>query len=170
MRAAAVVLLNFAVASLAVCGQSKAVDFEREIQPIFQSRCHVCHGPKTQLSGLRLDRGPDALKGGASGKPAVVPGKSSESLLFRYVAVLDSKVVMPLTGPRLTPSEIDLLRLWIDQGARWPDKTATSAGPPNVPGSGHWAFKPRQNPAVPAVKQREWIRNPIDNFVLAQLE
>src|SRR5262245_12955670 len=89
------------------------VDFVREVQPIFQARCTSCHGSEVQMSGLRLDNRLSALKGGKSGMPAIVPGRSSDSLLIRYVSGLDPKVIMPPTGERLRPDEIGLLSRWI---------------------------------------------------------
>src|SRR5437016_4461165 len=59
------------------------VDFARDIQPIFIKRCYECHGPDKQKSGLRLDRKSDALKGGKSGKPLLVGGKSAESEIIQ---------------------------------------------------------------------------------------
>jgi len=145
------------------------VDFTRDIQPIFRTRCSSCHGSEVQMSGLRLDSRPSLLKGGKSGQSAIVPGKSSESLLIRYVSGLDPKVVMPPTGERLRPAEINLLSEWIDEGASWPEQTAESRQQGGQV-TDHWAFKPVQKAEVPAVKNAAWVRNPIDSFILAKLE
>ena len=144
------------------------VDFAREIQPIFQERCMGCHGSQTQLHGFRLDRRSDALRGGDSGVPAIVPENSSGSLLLRYVAGLDPEVVMPPEGPPLTGEQVELLRRWIDQGAVWPQEEYPSESRPSA--SDHWAFQAVSRPALPAVQAKEWVRNPIDAFVLARLE
>src|SRR5437867_1878050 len=95
-------------------------DFVRDVQPVLESRCWSCHGAKLQLHGLRLDRRADALKGGGSGVPAIVPGASAQSLLIKYVSGLDKDVIMPPSGDRLKPAEIEQLRAWIDGGAAWP--------------------------------------------------
>src|SRR5438445_10839536 len=95
-------------------------DFARDIRPVLESRCWSCHGAKLQMHGLRLDRRADALKGGGSGVPAIVPGSSSQSLLIKYVSGLEPDVVMPPSGPRLKPAEIATLRAWIDGGPVWP--------------------------------------------------
>jgi mono/diheme cytochrome c family protein len=145
------------------------VDFERDIQPLFASRCHSCHGPKLHLGELRLDRKDDALRGGGSGVPAIIPGKSGESLLIRYVSGLDAKTVMPPSGPRLTAEQIQMLRTWIDQGAVWPEAQDGSAKA-EKPAADHWAFRPRAMVSPPSVKNKEWVRNPIDAFVLSKLE
>src|ERR1043166_2671707 len=76
-------------------------DFARDIRPVLESRCWSCHGAKLQMHGLRLDRRADAIKGGGSGVPAIVPGASAQSLLIKYVSGLDPDVIMPPSGPRL---------------------------------------------------------------------
>ena len=144
------------------------VDFAREIQPIFQERCLACHGSQTQLHGFRLDRRSDAFKGGDSGVPAIIPGNSSDSLLLRYVSGLDPDVVMPPEGPPLTGQQVKLLRRWIDQGAVWPQDKDASESQPGL--DEYWAFQPISAPALPTVRATEWVRNPIDAFVLEKLE
>ncbi|HYO82271.1 MAG TPA: PSD1 and planctomycete cytochrome C domain-containing protein [Bryobacteraceae bacterium] len=145
-----------------------AVDFDRDVQPILTARCVSCHGSKLHLGELRLDRRSDAVRGGGSGVPAIVPGKSSESLLLRYVSGLDPKMVMPPSGPRLTPEQIRVLRSWIDQGAQWPGQDEPQKAKKDE--AKHWAFEPRLRVSPPAVRNRAWVRNPIDQFVLAKLE
>ncbi len=148
-----------------------AVDFSTEVRPVLEKHCHGCHGAKTAMHGLRLDVRAAAYKGGESGVPAVVPGKSAESLLYRYVAGLDKAVKMPPAGPGLSEGEKKLLARWIDEGAEWPADGQEVADPKFVKGRTHWAFQPRQAIiAVPAVRNRQWVRNPIDAFVLARLE
>jgi mono/diheme cytochrome c family protein len=144
----------------------RAVDFARDIQPIFAKHCLSCHGSEKQLSGLRLDREGDALRGGDTGV-AWRAGKSDESLLIKYVAGLDPDVVMPPEGDKLDDNQIGLLRAWIDQGARWAvDNTPSST----VAKSDHWSFQPIVLLGEPPVKQTEWVRTPIDRFILARLE
>src|SRR4051812_35802480 len=72
-----------------------AIDFKRDIEPIFVKRCTECHGPDKQKSGLRLDNKADALKGGKSGKAAIAPGHSSESEILRRVTTEDADDLMP---------------------------------------------------------------------------
>jgi mono/diheme cytochrome c family protein len=139
------------------------VEFVRDIQPIFERRCFLCHGPQQQMSGLRLDQKDAALKGGASG-PDLKPGESARSQLIRLVAGVDGKV-MPPVGPHLTDAEIGLLRAWIDQGLVWPAQPVTEVQRPS-----HWAFQKIRRQDPPAVRDRAWPRNPIDQFVLARLE
>jgi mono/diheme cytochrome c family protein len=147
---------------------SAAIDYAREIRPIFEGRCYQCHGSSVQTHGLRLDRKESALKGGDSGAPAIVPGRSADSLLIRYVAGLDPRVVMPAKGERLTPAQIDLLRRWIDGGAEWPETAPAESA--STKHRDHWAFQPVRKPPVPRARNQAWVRNPIDAFVLQKLD
>jgi len=96
------------------------VDFNRDIQPIFKSHCHKCHGEASSKNGLRLDRKVDALKGGDSGR-VIIPGKADVSILYRNVSTTDNSNAMPPKGPRLSSQQLDLIKNWINQGAQWPD-------------------------------------------------
>jgi mono/diheme cytochrome c family protein len=140
------------------------VDFEREVLPLFKARCFSCHDGRKNKAGLRLDLRAGALRGGESGKPAVVPGNASKSELLRRVGSSDDDAVMPPTGERLSAAQVKLLRDWIDGGAAWPDALAGDARPD------HWAFRPPVRPPLPGVRNETWARNPIDRFVLARLE
>ncbi len=115
---------------------------------------------------MRLDSRTATLAGGQGG-PAIVPGKSSQSRLIELITGAgDDKLVMPPEGQRLSSDEIARLRAWIDEGATWPE----AIDPRRARGASHWAFKRPERPAVPAVKDIGWPRNPIDAFVLARLE
>src|SRR2546430_9438578 len=90
------------------------IDFNRDIRPIFESRCYDCHGEKKQKSGLRLDRKSSVLTGGDSGKPAIVAGRSAQSPLIQPVTSADEDEVMPPKGQKLTDAQLDLFLKWID--------------------------------------------------------
>jgi hypothetical protein len=143
----------------------RQIDFIKDIQPIFAAHCYDCHGAKKQEAQFRLDSKDVALKGGELGT-AIVPGKSAESLLVQAVAGVKSDLVMPKRGERLTMDQIGLLRAWIDQGANWPDAASVKTEDPR----NHWGFRAPVRPPVPEVKYKQWVRNPIDNFILARLE
>ena len=156
------------------------VDFKRDIEPIFLTRCISCHGGEQQSGGLRLDNQVDALKGGNSG-PVIRPGNSAESRMIHLVAGA-GEILMPMTGERLTEPQVGLLRAWIDQGAGWPrprggEESAAIKDPsqqwqPGVEegsGSQHWSFLPIVRTQVPRVPNETWIRNPIDAFILSRL-
>src|SRR5438477_4678879 len=105
------------------------VDFDREVKPIFESRCFRCHGPEKPKSRFRLDNRESALKGGANNPDDIVPGDSAKSKLIHYVARLVEDMEMPPAGKGepLTPEQVGLLRAWIDQGAKWSPGSETAA-------------------------------------------
>ncbi len=140
------------------------VDFARDVQPIFRARCVECHGGEAQLSGLRLDRRQDALR-------VIQAGSSASSRLYTMVStgiVREGKTLrMPPGGP-LSANEVEIVRRWIDEGAVWPlgaDSPATAK-----PRARPWSFERIQRHDPPAVTHKNWVRNPIDAFVLAKLE
>lgn len=159
----AALLLSFAAAAPAADTLPPAakikVDYARDIAPLLSSRCYMCHGPQQQMSGLRLDRKDAAMR-------VIQPGKSANSRLIDMVAGLGNKV-MPPVGARLTAAQIGLLRAWIDQGVNWPAALETATANPQPT---HWSFRSVTHPAPPAVRDRAWPRNAIDDFVLARLE
>jgi len=137
------------------------VDFVRDVEPIFASRCYECHGEKKSKSSFRLDDKARAFLGGDSGKPFLIPGKSSQSqIVLRVAGLVKPDEVMPARGERLTTQQIGLLEAWIDQGASWPE----TAKPP------HWAYVKPVRPALPKVQHSRGPRTPIDTFILARLE
>ncbi len=143
---------------------SQTVEFTKDIQPIFIARCVQCHSSKNLMGGLRLDSS-KALAGGLSGK-AILPGKSAESLLVKMIGGQIEGKRMPMTGDPLSNEQIALIRRWIDDGASWPGESAGASEPDQK----HWAYVPPVRPSLPNVKNKSWVRNPIDQFVLARLE
>src|SRR5436190_12956520 len=148
-------------------GQTKP-DFTADIQPILRKRCEACHGAAQQLSGLRLDQREGAMSGVYSG-PVILPGKSADSKLIQRVSGAAGMMVMPPSGPRLTPEEIAKLKSWIDAGAAWTAASASTEGQ-NKARHPHWAFQPISQPNPPQTAVTTWVRNPIDSFVLSRLE
>ncbi|MBK5291482.1 MAG: PSD1 domain-containing protein [Acidobacteriia bacterium] len=141
------------------------VDFTRDIQPVFEKSCYSCHGPKMQMGGLRLDARALAFSGGQSGK-SIVPGQAAASLLYQRVAGIGELARMPMGLKPLDPAEVHLIEAWINQGAHWPEAALSQAAPSKK----HWAFVAPVRPALPAVKNKSWPSNPVDQFVLARLE
>ena len=138
---------------------------------LLDAHCVGCHGPAQQLSGLRLDARASVLEGGYSG-PSITPGDSVGSPLVKRLISDQEGFRMPLGAPALTDSQIGTIRTWIDQGAPWPQDTMspTEAQSPSPKGQAHWSFLPVARPVIPAVRQRSWVRSPIDAFVLKRLE
>ena len=138
---------------------TRRVDFARDVKPIFEVHCIACHGPKKQKGDYRSSTFERAIEE-LAGRKSIVPGSPGASDFFRRLVSEDSDLRMPQKELPLDPLAIEILRRWIEQGAR---ETP-------LPVSGHWAFIPPVEPETPAVKDRAWIRNPIDRFVLAKLE
>jgi hypothetical protein len=155
--------------------QARRVDFRRDIEPILRSNCYQCHDAKKSSARLRLDAKEPAMKGGISGA-VIIPGKSGDSRLMKRVLGEGDESRMPMGRDPLKPEQIELIRKWIDEGAEWPENPQSAAiggGDRTQAGTEipqHWAFTAPARPKLPSVKNRSWVRTPIDNFILAQLE
>jgi hypothetical protein len=143
-----------------------SVDFAKDIQPILEQHCAECHGRSKARARLRLHTPQHILKGGQSG-PAIVPGKSDASELIRRVIDPNDDDRMPLDADPLPEDVVARLRAWIDQGAVMPAGTAVADADPVEE---HWAYVKPVRPELPPVKKTDWIRTPIDQFVLAHLQ
>lgn len=135
------------------------VDFATQIQPLLSDRCFTCHGPDAgqRKADLRLDLEEHAKDF------AISPGDPEDSDLLARIVSKDALDVMPPPSSKLPPlseQEIDLIRRWIKQGAKW---------------GKHWSFDSPIKPQVPEFssneegREQKWIRNPIDAFVLSRL-
>ena len=140
------------------------VVFSTQIQPILSRNCQGCHQGGAAPADLHLDSATGVLKGSVSGK-VIVPGNSADSLLYQRVIGKDG-IVMPPIGRSLAGPDIALIKKWIDEGAKM-DAAALLSGTAKPK---HWAYVKPVRPALPAVKDTAWVRNPIDRFVLARLE
>ena len=136
----------------------RQIDFNRDVRPILSDKCMACHGPDAERreADLRLDVESDA-KADRDGSPSIVPGDPEQSLLIERIISDDVDERMPPadSGKTLTNVEIEILRLWVKQGAPW---------------APHWAYvAPVKHPA-PKPNADAWALNWIDNFILAGLE
>ncbi len=134
------------------------IDFDREVRPILADNCFACHGPdeKQRMANLRLDV-TEGLFADRGGYRIITPGDSSHSELYLKISSSDPRFRMPpvFANRTLTAQQIETIKEWIDQGAKW---------------ERHWAWIAPERPAAPEVQDKGWTRNPIDNFVLARLE
>lgn len=121
---------------------------------ILQQKCTACHGDASGMSGLKVTTRENLLKGGSRG-PAVVAGKSAESLLFKAVAGSGEVLRMPPTGGGLPANEIAVIKDWIDAGAVWSNTSSVGSNQ-------WWAFKKAVRPAGAA--------NSIDAFIDQKLK
>jgi len=95
------------------------VAYEKEIEPIFYKRCTTCHSGTEKKGRFDLGSYDTLVKGGKRG-PALVPGKSDSSLLVKLAGRTHKPYMPPRDEEPLTPEELALVKLWIDQGARAP--------------------------------------------------
>ena len=137
--------------------------FEKSIRPLFAEKCKVCHGAAQQMGGLNLETAEGFHKGGTNG-PVVSGANSSESRLLAAVSYLQP-VKMPPTG-KLSDAELASLERWVRLGAPWPE-AERAAG---ASSAGFWSFEPVRAVTPPPVRDATWIRNAVDNFILARLE
>src|SRR5687768_10894492 len=137
--------------------------FETRIRPLLAEHCFECHGPEKQKSGLRLDSAEAVRKGGSSGDPAVVPGDPAKSLLVKAVRHVEGVTAMPPKKKLSDRDVADLVR-WVADGAVFPTAAAARAD------ATHWAFVPPTPRPLPPVKDADWVKSPIDRFILAELE
>jgi mono/diheme cytochrome c family protein len=157
----------------AAFAQSSADFFETRVRPVLAKNCYGCH-TDSKMGGLRLDSADSVKQGGKSGPP-IVAGKPDESLLIQAIRQTHERLKMPPSG-KLKDTEIADISEWVKSGAVWP------AGPAAIPkpaGSDYvitaqqrafWSFQPVRKPALPAVKDKQWSRNPIDALVMAKIE
>lgn len=136
-----------------VLAQEASLDFNRDVRPILADKCFHCHGPDpdSRAAELRLDQESSAKHG------AIVAGQPDDSEFVRRILSTDADIVMPPpdSGKELTPEEAARLKRWVQEGAVW---------------AGHWSFERLTKPAVPVVSDPTWPRNPIDSFVMAELD
>ncbi len=131
------------------------IDFETKIRPIFQAKCLSCHARGKSKGGLSLETREALLRGGEEG-PAVVVGKSGESLLIHLVDGSEDGRRMPEKGNPLSREEVASLRTWIDQGMVWPQ--GFTFGFRKAP------IAPRR-PEIPPASPGLASKNPIDRFL-----
>jgi hypothetical protein len=146
-------------AAPAVDGLPEVVDFNFHVKPILSDRCFKCHGPddRVRKAGLRFDRKEAAFGVLPSGNHAIVAGDPGRSTLVARILSTDPPRVMPAGDSNLTLTDYEkaLLVRWIEQGAEWKP---------------HWSFIPPRKVAPPGVKDTDWVRGPIDRFILSSLE
>ncbi|MGB7160735.1 MAG: PSD1 and planctomycete cytochrome C domain-containing protein, partial [Tepidisphaeraceae bacterium] len=157
----AILLSMCAPAFAAAPATQPLIDFARDVQPILSDNCYFCHGPDAghRKSDLRLDildpkEGPTAKR---EGYAILVPGKPAESEMILRLTNEDEaeKMPPPKSNRKLTPKQIETIRLWVQQGAQW---------------GKHWSLVAPTRPHQPDVKDASWPKNAIDRFVLARLE
>src|SRR5215470_6135456 len=139
-------IAGFCIAApLTVHAQSK-IEYNRDMRPILAENCFACHGPDSasRKAGLRLDQRDAAVTA-----EAIVPGHPEKSALIERVLAEEVRERMPpaKTNKTLTAAQKDLLKRWIAGGAEYQP---------------HWSYIAPIRAQLPVVKNRDWVRNPID--------
>ena len=150
-------LIVIATVSNTYGADQTAVDFNRDIRPLFSNHCFKCHGPDEdeRQAELRLDTREGILSSN-EGPTVVVPGRPDQSELLQRLESEDPEQRMPPPDANLdlNSEQIGSVRRWIEQGAEWKQ---------------HWSFVAPRQSQIPEVPNAEWARNPIDHFVLDHL-
>lgn len=146
-----VVLLVFPVVGISA-GNDGTIKFNRDIRPLLSENCFQCHGfdKNTREADLRLDTAAGStMITGDRDQPAIIPGRSKDSLLVKRIFTEDPDDVMPPpeSTKSLSDHERDLLRRWIDQGAEYEE---------------HWAYIKPLKPEIPVADSHS---HPIDRFI-----
>ncbi len=146
--------------------------FEKKIRPVLVERCYECHSKQAKKlrGGLYLDSRAGMLEGGNSG-PVIVPGDPDQSQLIKAIRYTDQELKMP-PKQRLSAQQVADFEAWVRTGA--PDPRTQVAGDANGADVGRarrqWAFQAPKDPPIPKVRRQDWVKNPIDRFILAKLE
>ncbi|MEK6235370.1 MAG: DUF1549 domain-containing protein, partial [Planctomycetales bacterium] len=152
-------ILTFAaMLSCSIGFADEEVDFSRRIRPLLAEKCFACHGldEKERESDLRLDTKDGLFSKVESGGVAVTPGAAAKSAVYQRLISKDADERMPpADAKQLKPEEIDLIKRWIDQGAKWKQ---------------HWSLVAPVRSPLPKVSDASWPRNEIDRFVMAKLD
>lgn len=144
-------------------GKKEPVDFSAEVKPILNKHCITCHGGVKKNGGLSFLFENEAFAKAESGKPVIIRGDAEHSELVKRLIADDPELRMPYNAPKLNDDEIDILKRWIDEGAKWGE---------------HWAYTLPKETEVPkpfsllglfGVKPKG-VNNAIDFFVLDKLK
>jgi len=159
MRCSVILLLPAAfVLPDSLLAQTK-VEFNRDVLPILSDKCFTCHGPDAAAKKIpfRLDSEAAAKADLGGGRKAIRDGDPQASEMIRRITTESKAQRMPPVsmGPALTAGEIQKLTQWVAEGAKWQQ---------------HWSFIAPQAVEPPTPSKASWVRNAIDNFVLARLD
>ena len=156
------VLIGISLIGFFFFGTEKEVDYSTEIKPILNKHCISCHGGVKKSGGFSLLFEEEAFAPTESGHPAIVPGSAFSSELIKRLTHSDPELRMPYQRPQLSEEEIDLLKTWIDQGAKW---------------GKHWAYQAVKEPEFKSQIQAAGIGSedsedkmaPIDQLIREKL-
>ncbi|WP_027077657.1 PSD1 and planctomycete cytochrome C domain-containing protein [Maribacter antarcticus] len=155
--------LALVLVALQSCQTKERVDFSTQIKPILNKNCITCHGGVKKNAGFSLLFEAEAFADTESGKPAIIRGDAANSEFIKRLHEDNLELRMPYEKSKLSDEEINLLTRWVDQGAEWGE---------------HWAYSLPEKVDVPTKLSKasftpeiasDFIKNDIDNFILARL-
>ena len=172
LRTAALLFASFAF--LLAQAVEKIEYFEKNVRPVLVQSCQPCHNAKLKSSGLDLSSASGFLAGSAGG--ALLDPMHPEASRFSKVIGYEDSLKMPPNG-KLKAEQLEALNKWVKMGAPWPGAAEAAALVKPAPKKeftaeqkAFWAFQPVSHPALPAVKNSQWVQSPVDRFILAKLE
>jgi hypothetical protein len=145
--------------------------FSQKVHPLLEAKCFGCHGePKDREAELDMRTRAGLLKGGESGKPALVAGQPNQSPMFKAVLRQGKLKMPPKERNKLELEEIEIIRQWITDGALWSEpkegKPKWALKPEDI-----WAFQPVARHSRTASSQSDSrVENSIDAFIRSKLE
>ncbi|MCA9099143.1 MAG: DUF1549 domain-containing protein, partial [Planctomycetaceae bacterium] len=146
--------IGLCLLSSGLANAQEKLEYNRDIRPILFENCFACHGADSaaRKADLRLDQRDAAME-----MSAVVPGNVEESTLMQRVLTEEPEEIMPppATKKTLTAKQKETLARWIREGAEY---------------QAHWSFIAPVRPEIPAVQNPNWVKNPIDAFILSRLD
>lgn len=148
--------------------------FESKVRPILVEQCFECHGPDSKPieGGLSLASRKDMLTGGDTG-PAIAPEHPDKSLLIDAINYGDVYEMPPDT--KMSDENIAILTKWVKDGAAWPSDSNVTVKVKEsfdiaARKKAHWVWQPIKKSKPPKVKNKDWPKDPIDNFILDKIE
>lgn len=154
MKSTTAIVCTFVLGIFSTSYAQDKISYQKHIKPILAENCFACHGTDAEAreAGLRLDVRQDAIDAGA-----IEPNEPDFSSLVERIFETDEDFVMPPshTNKRLSDEDKELLKRWVAEGAEYQK---------------HWSLIAPSRAELPEVKNKEWVRNPIDQFILARLE
>lgn len=153
------ITLLFVTTFLLLGNKPNRVDYNADVKPILNKKCISCHGGVKKKGGFSLLFEEEALASTESGKPAIIPFHADSSEFIKRLFAHDIEERMPYHEEPLPENEIQILRQWINEGAKFDT---------------HWAYKPIENPSIPSAGFfsffQEHKSNDIDAFVDEKLD
>lgn len=146
-------------------GSATRISFEKQIAPLLETHCIRCHSPNNRKGELSLETIVDLKENGY-----IAPGDPAGSYLIDVVTSQDGQPAeMPKEGDALSIEEIGLLKLWIEQGADWPENVLVQEK--SKADKSWWSLQPlgEVSPPTPNGLRQSWQNNPIDAFVQGKL-